>query len=497
MYGLAAAVIPGQTRLKDQVSRCPHVLFGQPDLGTVAVLRNLSSRVCLLLFLSLLATSGRTAALGDLAVTSAPGQPLTAEVSLIAVKVEEAFSLAANVIPQNDTYSGSNVATFEAAIKRRPDGQFHVRITSPRPVVAPFPNLLVELSWASGRVAREYSVPIAGSEHSVNAPELSRMPANEVRVFPEPALPREKAGATKVGIVPATDNNTSGTSGMATGKIRRASEGPDGERGAAEFFNAEHAGGPLQFDPMPRVTDPQANHIAELLEPGPFERMLDKVSTNAAYIGTVLFLLAAVMVGGHLLISRRSQKPSASLDEDALRRVSKSPIPSMTSSAERGEEMTTGRARMDEAARAVAPTPAERQSGTGINGEQASPAQDGSPAGSADGVSEITGDPFGEASSRSVAASLEHAVAEIDLAAGDRSPAGSGEAEVGQGRKGRGNNPYWREMPSGIDLAWMYQEMGDTDAAIRVLEEILLEGDSRQQQSARSMLSRLKNAGAR
>jgi pilus assembly protein FimV len=49
----------------------------------------------------------------------------------------------------------------------------------------------------------------------------------------------------------------------------------------------------------------------------------------------------------------------------------------------------------------------------------------------------------------------------------------------------------WHEIINKIDLARAYQEMGDKDAARQILQEVIQEGDVRQQESARLMLGNL------
>ncbi len=501
MHGLAAAVNSGQTQPKDKVPRCQTVLPGLSLPRKIPGLGNFSSKVCLLLFLLSLALPGRTAALGNLTVTSAPGQPLTAEVDLVAVKEEEVPSLAVGVVSPESSdapYRGSSVATFKTAIKQREDGRFHAQITSSRPADAAFSNLLVELSWVSGRVAREYNIPIAGSERSASAPEASGTPVKPIRVFPE-SLPR--AGTMQTGTVAGVENSGSGAngvSGMATGKIRRESNVGDGKGDPVDFPGMEHASGPVRLaPPMDRVTDRQASPGADQMEFGRGERTPDKGGVNAAYIGAVFFLLL-VGIGVHLFLSRRSLKLSSGVDKDVLRDLPKFSIHSGTAtSVERAEEMAVRQGRVDEAARiAASRAPVEHQ--TGMSREPVSSAEVGGQAGPVDAVRGIANALDGEASHRPFEALPESGGAEIDPGGGDDwLPARPGEAEPGQNRKEKDRNPHWWVMPSGIDLAWACQEKGEIAAAIRVLEQVLADGDSRQQESARSMLARLRNADTR
>ena len=485
--------------------RCQTVLPGLPLPRKIPGLGNLSSKACLLLFLLLLSPPGRTAALGDLTVTSASGQPFTAEIDLVAVKEEEVPSLAAGVAsPESSdvSYRVSSVATFKTAIKQRADGRFHVQITSPRPADASFLNMLVELSWVSGRVAREYSIPIAGSERSANAPEASGTPVKPIRVFPEslPHLPR--AGTMQAGTVAGAENSGSGAngvSGMATGKIRRESEVRQGERGPADVPGMEHAGGPVRLAaPVDRMTDSQAGPGADQMEFGRVARRPDKGGVNAAYIGVgVAFFLLLVGIGVYLFLLRRPQKLSRAVGKHVLGDLPKSSIHSGTATAvERQEEMAVRQGWVDETARiAAARAPVEHQ--TGVSKERASSAEDGRQAGPTDVGCGIANALDGEALHRRFEPLPERGGAEIDPGGGGPLPANSGEAQSPQSRKEENRKPHWWVMPSGIDLAWAYQENGDIAAAIRVLEQVLADGDSRQQESAKSMLSRLRDARTR
>lgn len=50
---------------------------------------------------------------------------------------------------------------------------------------------------------------------------------------------------------------------------------------------------------------------------------------------------------------------------------------------------------------------------------------------------------------------------------------------------------HWHEIVNKVDLARAYREMGDKDAARQILQEVIEEGDARQQESARLMLANL------
>lgn len=122
-----------------------------------------ASKACLLLIAIMSPGIVHAAGLGRLTVSSALGQPLIAEIDLVAVKKEEKSSLTARLASE-DTFRRANVdylpliSTFKTSIETYPDGRLYVSIISSRPIAEPLLNMLVELNWPSGRLLREYTV---------------------------------------------------------------------------------------------------------------------------------------------------------------------------------------------------------------------------------------------------------------------------------------------------------------------------------------------------
>ncbi|MBU6271124.1 MAG: pilus assembly protein FimV, partial [Betaproteobacteria bacterium] len=113
---------------------------------------------------SLLSLAGTawSAGLGRLTVQSALGQPLAAEVEITALSREESATLNARLAsPEAFKLAGLEynpaLASLRFAIDRRPDGRAVIRVSSTQPVNEPFIDMLVELTWASGRFVREYT----------------------------------------------------------------------------------------------------------------------------------------------------------------------------------------------------------------------------------------------------------------------------------------------------------------------------------------------------
>jgi pilus assembly protein FimV len=98
-------------------------------------------------------------------VQSALGQPLRAEVELPSVHPDEAATMQVRLAPQS-VFRQANLE-FNPALTQlrfdlatRPDGTYVVRVTSAQPVNEPFLDLVLELTWSTGRVLREYTVQL-------------------------------------------------------------------------------------------------------------------------------------------------------------------------------------------------------------------------------------------------------------------------------------------------------------------------------------------------
>ncbi|MBI4756108.1 MAG: pilus assembly protein [Betaproteobacteria bacterium] len=101
------------------------------------------------------------AGLGKLTVLSAMGQPLRAEVDLTATREEISSMVArmasAEAFKQAGVEFNPALAGVKVGVATRPDGRPVLQVSSDRPFNEPFVDLLVELSWASGRLLREYT----------------------------------------------------------------------------------------------------------------------------------------------------------------------------------------------------------------------------------------------------------------------------------------------------------------------------------------------------
>ena len=95
-----------------------------------------------------------------------------------------------------------------ATLQRRPDGRQFVRLTSDRGVQEPFVDVILEISWATGRLVREYTLLF-------DPPTMARAPA------PSPAVPAAAARSTAPAVAEAPPRCADGTAARG-GAARRA-----------------------------------------------------------------------------------------------------------------------------------------------------------------------------------------------------------------------------------------------------------------------------------
>ena len=123
----------------------------------------LRGQLGLALALTTLALGADAAGLGRLNLMSGLGQPLRAEIDLTSVARDEAGSLSARLagaeaFTQANIEYGASLSGLRFSVQRRANGQPYVLVTSNQIVNEPYLDLLVELTWSSGRLVREYTM---------------------------------------------------------------------------------------------------------------------------------------------------------------------------------------------------------------------------------------------------------------------------------------------------------------------------------------------------
>jgi pilus assembly protein FimV len=121
------------------------------------------------------ASSAWALGLGRLAVQSALGEPLRAEIDVTSLTSDEAGSLRVRVAT-SEAYRAAGVdynavlPGTQVTLARRADGRPYLRLVSDRVVLEPFVDVILELNWASGRLVREYTLLF-------DPPAMARAPA--------------------------------------------------------------------------------------------------------------------------------------------------------------------------------------------------------------------------------------------------------------------------------------------------------------------------------
>jgi pilus assembly protein FimV len=134
--------------------------------------------------------------LGRLAVQSSLGETLRAEIDVTSITPEEAANLRVRVAPP-ESYRTAGVdynavlPGTTATLLRRPDGRPYLQLISDRAVQEPFVDVILEISWTSGRLVREYTLlfdPPARAQAAAPAPAPSTAPVLTPRPAPAPPV---------------------------------------------------------------------------------------------------------------------------------------------------------------------------------------------------------------------------------------------------------------------------------------------------------------------
>lgn len=164
-------------------------------------------------FASLLALAGTHAqalSLGRITVQSALGEPLRAEIDIPEITPDEAATLKARVAaPAAFKSAGMDYSavlpSLRMVLQKRPDGRAYLRVSGDNLVQEPFVDLILEASWSTGRIVRDYTLlfdppSLRTPEQTITAPlmapKVTQLPlAKPATVAPvAPAAERQPVG---------------------------------------------------------------------------------------------------------------------------------------------------------------------------------------------------------------------------------------------------------------------------------------------------------------
>jgi pilus assembly protein FimV len=150
--------------------------------------------------LCLAAPAAWSLGLGRLQVQSALGESLRAEIDVTSMSPEEASNLRVRVAPP-EAYRAAGVdynpvlPGTQAELLRRADGRPYLRLTSDRGVQEPFVDVILELSWSTGRLVREYTLlfdPPVSTRAAAPAPAAPATSPTMAAAEPAPSRAAER-----------------------------------------------------------------------------------------------------------------------------------------------------------------------------------------------------------------------------------------------------------------------------------------------------------------
>ena len=124
---------------------------------------------------STLSTYVSAVGMGGINVASALGQPLKADIELVAVNKAEKTSLVAR-LASPDIYKGTGLEypygnKFRFQVESRANGEPYLKVSSAQPINDPFVSLLVEITWSSGKLLREYTFLLDPPDYVAEQPK--------------------------------------------------------------------------------------------------------------------------------------------------------------------------------------------------------------------------------------------------------------------------------------------------------------------------------------
>ena len=167
------------------------------------------------------ASLANAAGLGRLTVLSPLGQPLLAEIEIVSVQPGEEEGLTARLAsPEAFETAGIDINPALNSIRinlERRDKRPFLRVTTGQPVNEPFLDILIELSWSSGRLVREYTFLLDPPEYRTRQQAIAQAPtpapamAEKPAPTPPPAAEQKPVEATPLAPQPTAEPTPSGT----------------------------------------------------------------------------------------------------------------------------------------------------------------------------------------------------------------------------------------------------------------------------------------------
>ena len=179
--------------------------------------------------------------MGDINVTNTLGEPMNVLIELGTASKDEISSLSAHLAsPEIFKNAGldypSGLPPLNFKIETNANGESYIKITSAQPINEPFVNLLVELTWSSGKLLREYTflldppgyVPVQPQPAEVkpvepsivDVSELEPKGKEEIIESPLPSTPLMADERQVVNEMPVAVNKPNESSNATSGAIK-------------------------------------------------------------------------------------------------------------------------------------------------------------------------------------------------------------------------------------------------------------------------------------
>src|SRR3954468_3917264 len=171
--------------------------------------------------LSVPAFDAHALALGRVTVQSALGEPLRVDIDLPEISPDEVSSLRA-VIASPTAFQSAGLeyntalSNVQVTVQRRSDGRYFLRLTGDRPINDPFVDVVLETTWSSGCIRRDFTMlfdppalrqgqqPLTAQASPVSPGRTeSRAPPPQVRP-PQRSAPGAAARAPATAAAPST-----------------------------------------------------------------------------------------------------------------------------------------------------------------------------------------------------------------------------------------------------------------------------------------------------
>jgi pilus assembly protein FimV len=163
-------------------------------INTGGAVAKLSLRALLVAAALLVPLAAQAAGLGKLTVLSNLGQPLRAEIDVVAVEKNEMDTLGVRLATidsylQNNLPYPSPALGLKLALEKRASGQPYIRATTVQPVNEPFVDVLVELTWNGGRILRAYTALLDPPTYTPEEPAVAAVPETPAPQQPSASMP--------------------------------------------------------------------------------------------------------------------------------------------------------------------------------------------------------------------------------------------------------------------------------------------------------------------